>query len=90
LEIEALQSQLKESEQKRLQSDNENKLLKQEIKVFKLKNDMDTKNQANTKDASTHQLEGGMSKLLADWVSSNTTKSSTSDGNPENDICYDK
>ena len=87
--IGALESQLKESKQKRLQFDNEIKLLEQENKVLKLKNDMDTKNQANTKEVSTQQLVEGMSKLLADWTSLNATKSSTSDDNPENDICYD-
>jgi hypothetical protein len=51
---------------------------------------MDSKNQANTKDASTQQLEEIISKAVVDWVSSNATKSSTTDDNPENDICYDK
>jgi hypothetical protein len=89
LKIEGLESQLKESEQKRLQSHDEIKLLTQENKVLKLKNGMDTKNQANTKEVSTQQLVEVMSKLLFDWISSNTTKNSESEENPENDICYD-
>jgi hypothetical protein len=66
--IDALESQLKGSEQKRLQSDNEIKLLEQEFKVFKLKNEMDTKNQVNTKNASTQQLDEIVSKVVVDWV----------------------
>jgi regulator of replication initiation timing len=87
--IEALESQLEELKQHRLQSDNENKLLKQENKVLKLKNDMDVKKQVTTKEASNQQLEEVISKMEANWVSSSATKNSESDENPENDICYD-
>jgi hypothetical protein len=87
--IEALESQLKESEQKRLQSHDEIKLLTQENKVLKLKNGMDAKNQASIKEVITEQLVEEISKLLSDWISSNTTKNSESEENPENDICYD-
>jgi hypothetical protein len=79
---------LEELKQKRLQSDIEIKLLKQENKVLKLKNAMDAKKQVTTKEVSNQQLEEVISKMEADWVSLSATKNSESDENPEDDICY--
>jgi hypothetical protein len=54
-----------------------------------LKNEIDAKNQVTTKEASIEQLEEKISKMEANWASSNAIKNPESEENPENDICYD-
>jgi predicted metal-dependent RNase len=78
-------------EKKRLAPDKENRLLKQENQVLKLKSHMDTKDQEVMKEDIIQQLAEVFSKMIALRVDPDVLKNSNADeDNPENDICYDE
>jgi hypothetical protein len=69
--VEALEDQLKVSEQKRLESDNEIKLLKKQFKEFKMALNPDAKDKVNMKQED--EQSDTDSNKTSDWVKTENT-----------------
>jgi hypothetical protein len=69
--VEALEDQLKVSEQKRLESDNEIKLLKKQFEEFKMSLNPDAKDKVNMKQED--EQSDTDSNKTSDWVKTENT-----------------
>jgi hypothetical protein len=77
--VEGLEDQLKVSEKKQLESDNEIKLLKKQFEEFKMLLNPDAKDKVNTKQKDIDEMSDTDSSTTGDWVKTDTIKDEEAD-----------